>query len=514
MLYAYKQSATDPKAKEPVITFMWEGTNYLVKMRSDVNYLAQHSLAKYFNFSDKSDPFLVIPSCAHTGVGLKGLKKTRKKQAKKRIVKDGNKYEVPLDNSLMQRIRASEITIENESKGFTNDDQSSPQTNKTVDSPSKSESKMSNLNNENANPNKSLNGDVEMASNKRESLFDLRKKKGQSSTDNLNENKPNVSSKQSSDQIMQPEPSNPEPIKEVVEPNEEIEEDFEYSLYPLNISESDLQTYISKYTVKLDDNLGKSFVKSDEILAKMHNGNNAQAYGLRNKGSTRDIDGLFVYSLDSHFDRLNIYHLSTINKKGLEHAIAVAIKHIWDNEDTKEIRMGLYHFDGEKDGKTIKVVDTELKDALKKNKLRWKNILNEGNERILVMGGIRNDGREAKNQLDQVLMVKSGLVLSTTETNPGHSEQTNDTSDLNLLPGLYFNSLLSEKLPENGEDDPEQYKKIHEIVTDVQTSKLDAFPLTVTKKESDASTAAEDVANEGIQLDASKLPTSGAKSYH
>jgi len=51
---------------------------------------------KYFNFSNKSDPFLVLPSTATRG---------RKKRG------NGEKLVVPLDNYLMKRIRASEMVL-------------------------------------------------------------------------------------------------------------------------------------------------------------------------------------------------------------------------------------------------------------------------------------------------------------------------------------------------------------------------------------------------------------------
>jgi hypothetical protein len=507
MLYAYNQSVSDENAQPPVVPFLWDGTNYLTKMKSDMNFLAEHSLAKYFNFSDKADPFLVIPSCAHTGVGLKGLKKVRKKQAKKKLIKDDNKYEVPLDNSLMQRIKASEIIIERETKGGYNDDHSSPGTNKTIDSPNKSDIKMSNA--ENQDPN----GDADMASNKRESLFDIRKRKGQS-TDNLHStDQESETPKQSNDKVMHPETNKPEPIKEVVEPVEEdMDEDFEYSLYPISLQESELVSFITKYNLKIDENLAKSYCQPNEILSKFQAGNNAQIYGIRNKGSTKEIDGLFIYSLDSHFDRLNIFHLSTVSKKGLDAAIVLSLAHIWSKENAHEIRMGLYHYDEEKDGKVSKVVYTDLKDSLKKNKLKWKNILNEGHDRLLVMGAIRSDGREAKNELDEVLNIRSGLLLSTSEEHPGIGN-FGDAKNLHFVPGLYLNSLISEKVIENEEHDEEHHKLFQEIISTVQNSKTDALPLTVSKKDSDAKVAIEDLKAEGIEIDSSKI-NSGAKSYH
>ena len=51
------------------IPFIWEGENYLLKMKNDTQFLQFSEYAKHFNFSQKSDPFLVFPSSKHQAVG-------------------------------------------------------------------------------------------------------------------------------------------------------------------------------------------------------------------------------------------------------------------------------------------------------------------------------------------------------------------------------------------------------------------------------------------------------------
>ena len=46
---------------------------------------------------------------------------------------------------------------------------------------------------------------------------------------------------------------------------------------------------------------------------------------------------------------------------------------------------------------------------MKKNKLKWKNILNVKNDRILVMGAVRDKSDVTRNELDDMLSVKSAL---------------------------------------------------------------------------------------------------------
>lgn len=261
MLYAYYQSATDNKSI-PIIPFVWENENYLLKLRRDTEFLKEHSLSKWFNFADKNDPFLVIPSCSHAGVGLKGLKKVRKNLSKKVIGKDDNKYEVPLDNSIMQRIKASELVLENELKGHI--DESSPQSAKTIETPQKSETKI-NMSaekqikpkaDENTHPNHEQNNAV----NKRESLFDLRKK---------NKPVPNKSAAESEStpkvglQKLHEQNVNSSPIKEA---DVEDEDNFEYEFLPTGTSESEAVQYLQKYYQKLDAGLSKSYAKPEDLV--------------------------------------------------------------------------------------------------------------------------------------------------------------------------------------------------------------------------------------------------------
>lgn len=63
MLYAENQARTDDNNEPiPIISFLWENENYFLKMKKDTDFLREHSCSQWFNFADKNDPFLVIPS--------------------------------------------------------------------------------------------------------------------------------------------------------------------------------------------------------------------------------------------------------------------------------------------------------------------------------------------------------------------------------------------------------------------------------------------------------------------
>lgn len=321
MLYAYNQTTPWKNSHSPVIAFMWDDENYLLKMKTDTDFLKGHKLSQWFNFSEKNDPFLVIPSCAHSGVGLKGLKKVRKKQAKNQpISSPDNKYEVPLDNSLMQRIKASEVVLEKESKGNLSESNMSPQTNKSMHSLNKSNHKIRQIddkeNIKTESENKHPNKEVTREEPKRESLFDLRKKKDTNSTKSVVSD---TTPKKVQEKVQPPVPeAQPTPIKEV---EMEDDETFDYELVPLGIHEKDAVKYLENYIKKLDQHLAVSYASPADIYQKCVVGNLSKWYGLRNKGSKSHDDGLLIYTLDSHFDRINILHLTSVNRKGLDDAI-------------------------------------------------------------------------------------------------------------------------------------------------------------------------------------------------
>lgn len=50
------------------VPFVWEQQNYLLKMKNDTSFLANSPFAPYFNFSSKSDPFLVFASTKQSSV--------------------------------------------------------------------------------------------------------------------------------------------------------------------------------------------------------------------------------------------------------------------------------------------------------------------------------------------------------------------------------------------------------------------------------------------------------------
>lgn len=87
--------------KFKVMPFVWESQNYLMKLKTDTQFLVKSSYAKYFNFSVKSDPFLVFPS-------IKQQHATGTQRASKR---PQAKVLIPVQNIHMKMIRQSEVYL-------------------------------------------------------------------------------------------------------------------------------------------------------------------------------------------------------------------------------------------------------------------------------------------------------------------------------------------------------------------------------------------------------------------
>ena len=94
---------------------MFEGNNYLLKMLKDNAFLGLKSnrFLKYFNFSEWGDPFLLIPSFEYAGAG--GLRKREQKKWKRQT---DDKITIPIENSIMKKIKKCEMVLDDEWKNW------------------------------------------------------------------------------------------------------------------------------------------------------------------------------------------------------------------------------------------------------------------------------------------------------------------------------------------------------------------------------------------------------------
>ena len=99
-------------SKVPMVTdvnihdfvYLLDHENYLIKMKTDTNFLKDSVLGGYFNFSSKSDPFLLTPS--QTSTSISGNKKKQKKKKKAKVETKPDLMQLELNFEIVKSIKA------------------------------------------------------------------------------------------------------------------------------------------------------------------------------------------------------------------------------------------------------------------------------------------------------------------------------------------------------------------------------------------------------------------------
>ena len=77
-------------------------------MKNDTLFLISSPFGKYFNFSAKSDPFLVFPSTKQSHLLTGG---NQPRALRRLMERNSNKLMIPLANAHMKLIRQSEVYL-------------------------------------------------------------------------------------------------------------------------------------------------------------------------------------------------------------------------------------------------------------------------------------------------------------------------------------------------------------------------------------------------------------------
>jgi len=104
-LMMHKDALKNPKP----IPFLWEGENYLCKMKNDMDFLLESEFAKILKFSEQPDPLLITPSKP------KGSSSSSKKKEHNYFLSDGQVV-IPLHSALIRRVRLAEMVILEETR--------------------------------------------------------------------------------------------------------------------------------------------------------------------------------------------------------------------------------------------------------------------------------------------------------------------------------------------------------------------------------------------------------------
>ncbi len=79
-------------------------------MRKDNSFLGlkTNPFLKHFNFTERGDPFLILPSCEYSAVGA--MKK------RKKVKKTVERITIPVEQQILKKIKRCEQIIEHEVK--------------------------------------------------------------------------------------------------------------------------------------------------------------------------------------------------------------------------------------------------------------------------------------------------------------------------------------------------------------------------------------------------------------
>eukprot|EP00826_Nyctotherus_ovalis_P060829 TRINITY_DN8586_c0_g1_i1.p1 TRINITY_DN8586_c0_g1~~TRINITY_DN8586_c0_g1_i1.p1 ORF type:complete len:415 (-),score=54.22 TRINITY_DN8586_c0_g1_i1:884-2128(-) len=354
---------------------MHKGVNYLAKMNSDTVFLKTTLLAKLFNISSKSDPFLLTAATPYMSV---------KRNPRKRCQRDkqNNFVEVPISISLLKRIKAADLVLLKE---------------RTI-----------------------AQRNVLRFKRKRNRMRIPRGASLKPHTPKHFQNKtPRVMRRAKSRK-----PSNATPL-DLVETRKPC------YLLPLKMRDVDVPELLEWYQSKLPIKFAKSYCPLPDLLAKSQSGQNPiwlgyssskTALSIANHKNFLNIEGLAVAHIDASSRvgvKAVILHASVLseNTSELREFLEKLVDYVWRHVNCDEVRVELLHFvQGDKLG-PYEVLKSEFQGL----KFRWKTLMNdsEGN-RTLVLGASRPEGKvfDKRKGLDcksEPITFKHGVILSLTD---------------------------------------------------------------------------------------------------
>jgi len=476
------------------VPFIYNQSNYLIKMKTDTKDLIDTPLSKYFSFSNKSDPFFIEPASDE----------------------QPGKLLLTIPKNLLSRIRACDFTLENEVAVDIpkNNEPHSPLTPPlqnyatSSDRSLKKDQKTNNIKIRNTSLNKprkeaqeskadkSLQNTANSHSSSRNNITDSEvenKVKDLSEvnalTDRLNQEKPGLpvptpkQSKQepAKQESVKQEASKQEPVKQQVveQPKPEvIEEKMESassSVKPVDLYEDEMDGYLNKYLQKIDQNMKDSFISDPTVLLERANmGQDPIWFELVEVSGAEKKTGLAVAHIDNTVftaRRMVILHFTTEDREMYHDFLAQFIEHLWKNDECNEIKISLYHLE---DANGNFGSDKNLEQAIKKLGFRWKQLTNDKytGKRYIDYIIKRPEGVvcTVAKATDEPIHVRSVVVLSDLEG--GNGGRTSNC----LFDNRYaiLNAALKhceEKLDKLSDNDTQRAKNYLQVISSLATGK-------------------------------------------
>jgi len=485
-----------------IIPFLYNDSNYLIKMKNDTKDIIETPLAKYFNFSSKSDPFLVYPS--------------------KEMEHADDKIILYISKNLINRIRACELVILEESvhEHMNEKNHGNSMTKGPIESPS---DRSLNKNDSEAAPKKSSTGikirntslatgsakvkrnttgtagnsAVKKSSNSQQGS---RNQLSEQDVDNKKDAQPH---QQVAEHQQKPEHKPQEPEKEraktPVQPvKKEVEQEAVKSplqreaetpntdtspkkvdqpqgakseyVQPVDLYEDEVEEYMNKYLDKIDGSMRESFISEPKTLLERANlGQDPIWFEMQDLNDTSKRGGFAVTHIDNTIftaRRMVILHFTTENKDNYQELLGKLVEYLWTNDECNEIKISLYYIEDESGNLGA---DKPLQNAIKALGFRWKQLTNDKNtgKRYIdyIMKRPENIQSLVQKYNDEPIHVKSVVVLSDLQGETVANKQPKYLFDNRYAVLTAALKHCEEKLEKLGESDSKRHQNYLKVIS-------------------------------------------------
>jgi len=416
------------KANQTIlIPFLFQEINYLLKMKNDTRELVESPLAKFFNFSSKSDPFLVYPS--------------------KELQQTDDKIVLYISKNLINRIRACELVILEESvHEHINDKNTSvnPHSNsKTFENPSdrslqKEKEETPSQQQQKKPAIKIRKTSVVNPKEQKRTPSGTRLAKAENETKGINKSQPASQNLATEGEDKKKEDNQPKqdnhaqpttekqksPAKNVASPKKEAvtqeapkenkESTSHAAIRPLDLYEDQTEGYLKTYLEKLDKGMHDSFLSDPKILLERANmGQDPMWFELVDGGKPAGLAVAHIDNTAFTSRRLVILHFTAENRELYQVFLGKFVEHLWKTDECSEIKISLYYLEDQNNNLGA---DKQLQESIKKLGFRWKQLTNDKytGKRYIDYSMKRPEGvvcTGVKNK-DEPIHVKSCVVIS------------------------------------------------------------------------------------------------------
>ncbi|EGR31943.1 hypothetical protein IMG5_099710, partial [Ichthyophthirius multifiliis] len=158
-----------------------------------------------------------------------------------------------------------------------------------------------------------------------------------------------------------------------------VKEQFgDYVVRSININETNIRSFLESYLEKIHLDIKYSFLHNiDDIIKKIKEEQDVSFLKIESDGFYEDFQGLAIICLDKQqyyqVRRINILHISCIEKSFYNSIINTLVDYIWKNDTCDDIRVNLFYQQEENKLQLNKFV----KNIFDQIGFKWKQLIND-----------------------------------------------------------------------------------------------------------------------------------------